>query len=311
MKTLAPILWFLILPLLAAAAVSGPNQPPPYRLEVAPSKIELRLNQGERREQTVTVKNFSREELVVETTVENFAAGPNAEDPLTLLGAAPSATGLKEHLILAPADLSFRLAPGASREINFSVTLASSTSGLPDQTVVRAGARYGALTFTAKPLAASSTAGVGVSLRLGVLIFVRVAGPAWEQGELKEFEVNKNAAGRPESFDVLFENQGDVYLNPYGFISAKNWRGRETLFLPIEPWFVMPHSLRRQSLAVPEPLGPGWYRLTLKLNRGYGNLVDERTQTVFVWSWLYGAAAALAAAALWWLLHRFWLWRKK
>jgi hypothetical protein len=135
------------------------------------------------------------------------------------------------------------------------------------------------------------------------LIFVTIDGPTKAAGELKDFSVRSKGT-MLNGYDMLFENSGDIYLNPYGYVSLRDWRGRETNFTELRPAFVMPDSARLQKIPLTISLVPGWYRAELVLNRGYNNQIDRQTVNIFIWpKWLglgSGLAVILAWLLIWW-----------
>ncbi|MEK7552690.1 MAG: hypothetical protein AAB505_01115, partial [Patescibacteria group bacterium] len=65
-----------------------------------------------------------------------------------------------------------------------------------------------------------------------------------------------------------------------------------------DPWFVLPASTRLREIKLDQPLPVGWYRATLTLNRGYGDIVDERFLNLVIWSWSTALAGLLLILVL-------------
>lgn len=124
--------------------------------------------------------------------------------------------------------------------------------------------------------------------QIASLLFVRVPGDLIEDGRVLKFDTigsNFKNQSQPLSFQVVFSNSGNTYLNPYGLIAIKNMWGREVEVLPIDPWFVLPNSLRTRELLLDTSSLGGFYRAELVLNRGYEDILEEHTLWFFVWSW--------------------------
>src|SRR5690606_42062164 len=80
-------------------------------------------------------------------------------------------------------------------------------------------------------------------------------------------------------------NTGTVHVDPYGESSITDRFGEEVGFEQLEPWFVLPGSLRRRELSWDREFLLGRYVVTAKINRGYDNIVDEVTTTFWVLPW--------------------------
>ncbi|MBI2100016.1 MAG: hypothetical protein HYT48_01605 [Candidatus Vogelbacteria bacterium] len=251
---LATILFLLPLVLQAAGGIT-----------LTPAKIEIQAKSGESVIRQIQLTNNTSDQLSVTVEIEDFVGSEKADETIQFLGDERSAYSLRDRIQIAAADQEFSLASGESRSVPVNVALATSTPG---------GGYYAAVFFTA---AGPGGGNINAISRLGALVFVTVDGPVRREAILREFGVVGNQA------QVLFENQGDVYLNPYGYISVANLWGREIFWQEIEPWFVLPHALRQQTVELKQPLGLGYYHVKLALNRGYDNVIDERTISKIVW----------------------------
>jgi hypothetical protein len=89
----------------------------------------------------------------------------------------------------------------------------------------------------------------------------------------------------PINLGIFYENTGSVHLNPYGELSITNMFGEEVGFIELEPWFVLPKSLRTREITWDRELLLGRYTVTARINRGYDDIVDEVTTTFWVLPW--------------------------
>lgn len=124
--------------------------------------------------------------------------------------------------------------------------------------------------------------------RIGSLFFVTVAGEVTRTGETKQIQTITDDwwyEKGPIDLGILYENTGSVHLNPYGELSIKNMFGEEVGFLELEPWFVLPQSLRLREISWDREFLLGRYTVTAKINRGYDDIVDEVTTTFWVLPW--------------------------
>jgi hypothetical protein len=124
--------------------------------------------------------------------------------------------------------------------------------------------------------------------RLGILFFITIPGETNRAGSM----VDLTKIGHPLWYEegpirmgVSFENTGSVHLNPYGELRVKNMFGEEVGFMEIDPWFVLPQSLRTREIAWDREFLLGRYTATVSLNRGYEDIIDEQTVTFWVLPW--------------------------
>ncbi len=132
--------------------------------------------------------------------------------------------------------------------------------------------------------------------QIASLLFVRVPGDLIESGQVLKFDTigsNFKYQSQPLRLQVVFSNSGNTYLNPYGLVSVKNMWGKEVKVLPIDPWFVLPSSLRTRELLLDTSSLNGFYGVDLVLNRGYEDILEEHTLWFFVWSWKIVASLLL------------------
>jgi hypothetical protein len=61
--------------------------------------------------------------------------------------------------------------------------------------------------------------------------------------------------------------------------------GEEVGYKELEPWFVLPKSLRLREFSWDRELLIGRYVITAKVNRGYDDVIDERTVVIWVMPW--------------------------
>jgi hypothetical protein len=124
--------------------------------------------------------------------------------------------------------------------------------------------------------------------RIGSLFFVTVRGDVERAGSVKSINTVDGKwwyeAG-PVNLAILSENTGSVHLNPYGEINITNMFGEQVGFVELEPWFVLPMSLRSREVLWDREFLLGRYTVTAKINRGYDDIVDEVSTTFWVLPW--------------------------
>jgi hypothetical protein len=81
---------------------------------------------------------------------------------------------------------------------------------------------------------------------------------------------------------LVFQNSGTVNLNPYGMITVRDTFGSVVGTTELDPWFALPGSLRTRDITLHRSSLFGKYSARVEINRGYGNVIDEKEITFFV-----------------------------
>jgi len=302
----------LFSPLSALAFEINPmsNMPVEGDFVLGPGKIELFLDPGETISRDLNITNRNGKPLKVHIEVEDFTGDPDYS--VKLLGSEKGPYSLRDYL--KPEVTSFTLAHGEKATLPVTVSIPKT---------VEPGGLFGSVIVTVEPEAENSVGGVDqtkgnvtIVSRLATLFFVRVRGDAKEDGSLKSFTTDKKFYQKPPvNFSVVYENRGNVHLDPYAEIEIKNIFGKKVDSVEIEPYFVMPGFSRERTAAWQRDLAFGRYTATLTLNRGYGNLADEAKSTFWIVPMkviIIALSAIFIIALLAWLLtSKFELRRKK
>jgi len=247
---------------------------------IGPAKAEVTVSPGTQKTVNIIITNRMGDDRVFNLSVEDFTGSRNAEESVVLLGDERGPYSLKDYLSFA--EKSFVLKHGQRATIP--VTISIPQDGEP-------GGRYGSVlvTTTSKPsegeTVSGTTGGATVVSRIGALFFVRIPGEVAEDGELQSFTVagdKKFFTNGPVPFRLLYENNGSVYLNPYGEITIKNMLGETVGSVNVEPWFAMPDSLRLREVSWNRDFLLGRYTAEAKINRGYDDIIDEASVTFWV-----------------------------
>ncbi len=287
-----------LFPFMVSAA-----EPPAGLLYVRPAKVELDIAPGESKEATLAIENTTNTPLLLTLGTEDVEGGRTEGSPgsFVLVSDRAGAYPLRDLIELPERTLTLL----SGKEVKIPVTVHIPADISP-------GGRYGAVTVSFKPADQKKGAtSVSPESRMAVLFFVRVLGDTTEEGELVSFGVQNNAryvpvpsATAPLLFQMAFENKGGVHVNPYGRMTLDPLIG-DGHVVSVDPWAVLPKTTRTRELSVSEPLTPGFYQAHLELNRGYGDVVDERV----VWFVVYPGTRGLFGLALGVLVFIFVLWR--
>lgn len=245
-----------------------------------PAKVEVFLEPGESVTRDLSVINRTEEERVFTVNIEDTRGSDDPSRAVVLLGEERGPYSLRDYL--SPEITEFTLEP--RQQITLPVTISVPLDAEP-------GGLYGSvLVSSARPQDANSPSGASVVSRVGALYFVRVAGEVTYDSRLLGMRIaggkNMYFDGKPEQFELLYENKGSIHTNPYGGLQVSNIVGSTVAEIEIDPFFAMPDSRRYRQVYWPQDhVLAGRYKVTAEINRGYDDIVDTETLIFWVIPW--------------------------
>lgn len=211
-------------------------------LSVTPTLFEMAANPGQVWQSNIKVINSNTFDLVVYPRAVNFAPqGETGQGKLIpILEDMTDGATLAEWIVIDESPVT--IAPERSLEIPFTVKV-------PDNAAP--GGHFAAiLVSTQPPEAERGTLAVRTSQIVSSLFFVRVAGDVIENGVIRSFTTARTFVEEPKAtFELRFENKGNVHLQPRGTITIYNMWGKERGVIPINNRThfgnVLPESVRK------------------------------------------------------------------
>jgi hypothetical protein len=253
---------------------------------IGPGKIEVEVNPGESVTKNILVTNRMGETKKFQISVEDFTGSRNTAETVVLLGDEHGPYSLRDYIKVP--EWTFELKQGQRATVPVTISIPKDAEP---------GGRYGSVLISIASRQDGEGDGLGsasIVSRIGSLIFVTIPGEAKEEGRLTEFTVagHKSMLGSgPVNFQLLYENNGSVYVNPYGKIRIANMFGAQVGDVEVKPWFAMPNSLRLREVTWTKEMLFGRYTAEAMINRGYGDIIDRQTVSFWVIPWKYLAAA--------------------
>lgn len=248
---------------------------------VGPGKTEIRMDAGQTSLKNVVVTNRYGKEMRFNIKIEDLTSGRNFSEAIYLLGEEKGPYSLRDYI--KPEVMTFVLQQGDRANIPVEIKIPEDATP---------GGLYGAIIVTTEstdPLEKAqieeeqAKSGIVLESRIASLFFVRINGPVEENGNLKDFKADKKYyRSGPINLSYTYENTGSVYTNPYGVIEIKNLYGTVVEQISVNPYFVMPDFTRTMTKVWDREFTMGRYKATLKLNRGYGDIIDEKTVVFWV-----------------------------
>lgn len=260
---------------------------------VGPGKADLTLSPGETRVVEITVTNRTGKTRRFNLTTEDAAGSNDSETAIILLGEERGPYSLKDYLSVPYASFELEHSERARIPVTVSIPSDAEPGGL-----------YGSILVDTVAIDAVSGEVEGtvpqsaIVARIGTLFFITVAGEAERDAHLSEFATapkQRFYQSGPIPFGILHENNGSVHVAPYGELRIRNMFGAEVGYLEIDPWFVLPQSVRLREISWDRDYLFGRYTASVSINRGYDDIVDEMSYTFWVLPWkpIAGAFAIL------------------
>lgn len=247
---------------------------------VGPGKVELDIEPGQSKTVMISVSNRTGAAKLFTLEMEDAAGSQDPKTPVVLLGEQVGPYTMKDFISVA--DDSFIIEHNQRVRIPVTVTLPQNAEP---------GGLYGSLLVTTSSVNPASDSGAprsAIVSRIGTLFFITVPGAIEKSGEVIDFSTvppKTFFTEGPITMGILFENTGSMHLNPYGSITVHNFLGEEVGFVEIDPWFVMPKSLRLREVTWDRELLLGRYTITAEINRGYDDVVDTKVIHIWVLPW--------------------------
>ncbi len=266
-------LFFLPAPLFAQEHPEG------LSLSVTPTLFEMSAEPLQTWNSSFKVINNNPYPLTVYADVVNFAPqGETGEGKfIPVLEDATDGSTLAEWITVTKEPIVIQ----AEESATIPLTVAIPEDASP-------GGHFAAILVGTRPPDTGAAFQVRTSQVVTSLFFVRLAGDVVENGKIREFRTTESFVDVPKAdFEVRFQNEGNVHLQPQGEIAITNMWGKERGIIPInhQTHFgnVLPNSIRKFEFSwTGEPSFNDIGRYKAVLTLAYGE--EERK---FVTSTLY------------------------
>ena len=267
--------------LIKAQTTTSSNNKNDFVLE--PGRVEIFANPGESIDKSITITNRASSKVSFKIEIEDFVGSNDKDKPVVLLGNERSPYSFKDNIVPEINDFTLESNESITVPIKVNVPINAQPGGF-----------YTSILVSNKPSVdlADKTSGVEgktkIISRIGTLFFIRVNGVAEENGLLDDLQVIKptNKDSDTYKFNILFKNNGNIYLVPFGWITVTNIFGKTIGKIPVDAYFSMPKSLRYREIEWQASSLIGRFKASIELNRGYGSdLVDTKTVVFWVIPW--------------------------
>lgn len=246
---------------------------------VGPGRAEIVVSPGETIIQEITVTNRISENRTFKLHVDDITGSADGSSAVSLTDGARGPYSIRDYISFP--ENSFTLGLGERARIPVTITIPADAEP---------GGLYGSVLISTERTSAEGNIASRspIIARIGSLFFVTIRGEVERSGSVKGISTVDGKwwyEEGPVNLSILYENTGSVHVNPYGEIAITNMFGEQVGFVELEPWFVLPKSLRSRDVLWDREFLLGRYTVTAKINRGYDDVIDEVTTTFWVLPW--------------------------
>jgi hypothetical protein len=248
---------------------------------VGPGRAELNVKPGETVYTEISVTNRISEARDFRLEIEDITGSADGSSALTIVEDAEGPYSIRDYISFPEEIITLGLGERVWIPVEINVPKNVDPGGL-----------YGTILVSTIQKSDSNKLDNAprnpIIARVGSHIFLNIEGDSVVVGEAVGINVLPTALwyeSGPFNFGISFENAGSVHLNPYGELSVKNFLGQDVGYVEMDPWFVLPTSLRTREITWNREFLFGRYTATAKINRGYDDIVDEVEVSFWVLPW--------------------------
>ena len=248
---------------------------------VGPGRAEITLAPGQTAIREITVTNRISEDRTFKLEVVDISGTRDGSAALRVVEDGRGPYSIQDYVSF-PED-TFTLSLGERAVLPITVNLPADAEpggyyGSILVSTVRAGSAASGDPVPRNPIIA----------RVGSHLFITVEGEEMRSGQVLDMSVLPTQwwyESGPMNFGIAYENTGSVHLNPYGELSVTNLFGDEIGYMELDPWFVLPQSIRTREVLWERDFLFGRYTAKATINRGYDDILDEVEVTFWVLPW--------------------------
>jgi hypothetical protein len=210
---------------------------------VSPTIFDMSANPDQEWTSTVRVVNPNPYELKVFADVVNFSPDGEAGQGrfIPVIESESQGQSMAEWINISREEII--IPPEQTIEVPFTISIPEDASP---------GGHFAAMLIGTKPPEGSLNSQMVTSQIVTSLLFLRVTGDINEEGAIRSFRTKSLIAESPEAtFELRFENKGNVHILPQGEIKITNMWGQERGIIPINRnslfGNVLPDSVRQYN----------------------------------------------------------------
>ena len=247
---------------------------------VGPGRSELTLQPGETKTFTLSVSNRISDDRAFKLEVADIGGTADGSSALQVIEDERGPYSILDYISFPEDTIILKLGERARIPITVSVPANAEPGGY-----------YGSILVSTVQVSAATDPAAPrnpIIARVGSHVFLTVAGEQEVGGQVLGMNTLPSSwwyEGGPITFGISYENTGSLHTNAYGQLSIKNLLNEEVGYIEIDPWFILPKSIRTREIAWDREFMFGRYTAVASINRGYEDIVDEVSVTFWVLPW--------------------------
>lgn len=244
---------------------------------VGPGRAEITAQPGQSQTIYISIANRISDDRTFKLEVVDITGSADGSAALSLVEGERGPYSIIDYISFPEDTITLKLGDRARVPVTVSLP--------PD---AEPGGYYGSILVSTAQLGSSPSDPAPrnpIIARVGSHVFLTVGGQQQYTGETLGIDTipstNWYTEG-PINLGITYENTGSVHLNPYGEIAITNILGEQVGYVELEPWFVLPKSLRTREIGWDREFLFGRYTVEAKINRGYDDIIDTVSTSFWV-----------------------------
>jgi len=251
-------------------------------LTAIPPRLEITAKPGQIQTKTIKIRNESRSEKTISTSVRDFIVIDDLGTPSQIEDTDQSQNRWTASSWIQISPSILKLKPGETK--SFVLTVIA-----PDDAL--AGGHYAMVLHTPSSDITINQTGAAVETNVGTLVYITIPGDITENASIKEFSAPKFSEYGPIDFKTIITNLSDIHITPAGVINIYNGLGFKTAQIKIDNTNIFPYTSREFINTLNRKLMFGRYKA--QINAAYGTTGQLLTATLFFWVIPYKLIALL------------------
>jgi hypothetical protein len=237
---------------------------------VGPGRSEINLQPGQSETVFISVANRISDDRTFRFEVVDVTGSTDGSSALSLVEGERGPYSIIDYISFPEETITLKLGDRARVPVTVSLP--------PD---AEPGGYYGSILVSTVQIGREATDTAlprnPIIARVGSHVFLTVGGEQEYQGETVKISTIPDTSWYtkgPVDLGIFYENTGSVHLNPYGEVTVTNILGEQVGYVELEPWFVLPKSLRTREFTWDREFLFGRYTVEANINRGYDDVID-------------------------------------
>lgn len=260
---LLSLFFFMALPLRAQTAMG---------LSAIPPRLEVTLKAGEVISKEIKIRNESKVDKLITTSIQDFIVIDNHGTPLQIENTDQSVNRWAASSWIQVSPTKLLLKPGETKALV--LTIIAPENAIP-------GGHYAMIIHTPDGNLTMNQTGTAVEAKVGTLVYVTIPGTVNENASIKKFSAPRLSEYGPIDFKTTVTNLSDIHITPAGTIKVTNLFGLPVAKINLSNTNIFPYTSREFINTLDKKFLFGRYQA--QINAVYGTTGQLLTATLFFW----------------------------